>query len=135
MYVPACLGMYVRCLTKYCVILSSFAGACTHTTKPGRILFFNVGEQDAESSGQSPRYACWARDFRLWISKEKRNLETAVRICSGLLYSFLNFYQSSIFHLACIVFLIWIKRQMATKFLNLFNFLQYSYSNCLSFLH
>ena len=27
-----------------------------------------------------------ARDFRLWIFNEKRNLETAVRICSGLLF-------------------------------------------------
>jgi hypothetical protein len=25
-----------------------------------------------------------AMDFRLWICHEKRNLETAVRICSGL---------------------------------------------------
>src|ERR671912_681851 len=102
MYVPACLDMYVRCLTKYCVILSSFAGACTHTTKPGRILFFNVGEQDAESSGQSPRYACWARDFRLWISKEKRNLETAVRICSGLLLFFFEFLPK--FHFSFVLY-------------------------------
>ena len=75
-----------------------FVRWCMHAYYKARSnLVPHVKEQDAESSGQSPRYACWARDFRLWISKEKRNLETAVRICSGLLYSFLNFYQSSFF--------------------------------------
>ena len=42
----------------------------------------STSETCAESSGQT---YLRARDFRLWIYK-KRNLRTAVRICSGLLF-------------------------------------------------
>src|ERR671914_2830393 len=111
MYVPACLGMYVRCLTKYCVILSSFAGACTLTTKPGRILFSNVGERDAESSGQSPRYTCWARDFRLWISiKGKETWRQQFESAPGYFILYIVLLLNSICPLycwACLLNLFW----------------------------
>src|SRR5215218_6019687 len=53
------------------------------------------------SSGQSPRLR--ARDSRLWILLERkgkeRNLETAVRICSGLPFSFLLYLRPRIYYL------------------------------------